>query len=246
MRRRTGSHGAQGEPEIKSFTEGLVTLVDPNTSAAEAYRTLRTNLLHALVDNPPRVIIVTSPGAREGKSTTCANLGVVLAQAGKNTLIIDCDLRKPALHAYFALRNLWGIVDVLIEERNPQEVWHEPIANLKILTVGTIPPNPTEILDSQRFAEFITGIREDFDYVLLDAPPVGLVSDPTILATKGDGVLLVLDAQNTRKVAVRQSIRSLRAVGANVFGTVMNNVKGSKSDQYYYDYTQSNGAVRRK
>lgn len=93
----------------------LVTLIGPTSVAAEAYRTLRANLLYALVDNPPKVIVMTSPGPQEGKSTTCANLGVVLAQADKRTLIIDCDLRKPVVHKVFGMRNIHGVVDVLAE-----------------------------------------------------------------------------------------------------------------------------------
>jgi capsular exopolysaccharide synthesis family protein len=212
----------------------LVTVLDPTSAASEAYRTLRTNLLYALVDEPPKVIVLTSPGQREGKSTTCANLGAVLVQAGKDALILDCDFRKPVMHRFFGMRNLPGVVDVLIGERKLQEVWKEPVAGLKVVPAGPVPSNPTEILGTQRFSAFLGSIRERFDYVLVDAAPVGLVSDPAILATQGDGVLLVLDAQNTRKGSVRQAMRSLEAVGANVIGTVMNNVKASKGA--YYDY----------
>lgn len=223
------------EDEARDLSGRLITVLDPTSVAAEAYRSLRTNLLYALVDNPPRVIVLTSPGPREGKSTTCANLGVVLTQADKRTLIIDCDFRKPVLHKVFGLRNIYGVVDVLVGQHTLEEVWHEPLSGLKVLTVGPVPPNPAELLGSRRFAQFLASVRRDFDYVLIDAPPVGLVSDPAILATQGDGVLLVLDAQNTRKGALRESMRSLEAVGANVLGTVMNNVKKGR-DGYYYSY----------
>lgn len=213
-------------------SSSLVTFLDPEGLAAEAYRTLRTNLIYALVDDPPEVIVVTSPNPQEGKSTVCANLGVVLAQADRNTLILDCDLRRPSLHTIFGLRNVRGLVDVVAGGREPGGVWQEPLANLKLITSGPIPPNPTELLGSKRFSEFLSEIRREFDYVLLDAPPVGLVSDPSILASQGDGVLLVLDAQKTRKAALRQSRRSLEAVGAKVFGTVMSNVGGSTGGYY--------------
>lgn len=214
----------------------LVTIMDPTSVASEAYRTLRTNLLYALVDNPPKVIVLTSPGPQEGKSTTCANLGIVLAQADMRTLIVDCDLRKPVVHKVFGLRNIRGIVDVLVGQHGVQEVWQEPLLGLKVLPVGPLPPNPTELLSSRRFASFLESIRKEFDYVLVDAPPIGLVSDPAVLATQGDGVLLVVDSQKTRTGALRESMRSLDAVGANVLGTVMNNIKKSKGD-YYYGYT---------
>lgn len=218
------------------FSARLVTLVNPGSAASEAYRTLRTNLLYAVVDKPPKVILLTSSGPTEGKSTTCANLGVVMAQAGKNTLIVDCDLRKPVLHKIFGLRNFRGIVNVLVGECSLEEaVQKTSLQNLKVLTVGHVPPNPAEILTSERFAEFINQLRQEFDHVLLDAPPAELVSDAAILAAQSDGTLLVLDAQKTRKGALRQTVRRLDHVGANVLGTVMNNVQTSKVG-YYSDY----------
>lgn len=226
---------AEKDDRWEDLSDRLVTTLDPMGVAAESYRTLRTNLLYALVDDPPKVIVLTSPNPKEGKSTTCANLGVVLAQADKRTLIVDCDLRKPIVHRVFGLRNLRGIVDVLVGQRTLEEVWQEPHPGLKVVPVGPLPPNPAELLGSRRFAEFLANVRESFDYVLIDAPPVGLVSDPAILASQGDGVLLVLDAQNTRKGAVRESMRGLEAVGARVLGTVMNNVKKGRGG-YYYGY----------
>ncbi len=206
-----------------------ITVFDPAGVASEAYRALRTNLLYATVDTPPKVVVVTSPGPKEGKSTTCANLGVVLMHAHKNTLIIDCNLRGPALHKMFGLSNSYGVVDVLYGQYELPKVCQEPLPGLKVATSGVLPPSPTELLSSARFAELIDRTRSVFDYVLIDAPPVEPVSDAVILATQADGVLLVLDAQNTRKRALRQSIQSLEAVGANVLGTVMNNFSTSHS-----------------
>ncbi len=226
-------HRAQGKDGTDDLTGRLVTVLDPTSPASEAYRILRTSLLYSFVDVPPKVIVLTSPGPQEGKSTSCANLGVVLTQASKSTLIVDCDLRKPVMHKLFGLRNIHGIVDVLVSGRKLQEVWHEPVPGLKVVCVGAVPPNPAELLGSKRLSEVLASAREQFDYVLVDAPPIGVVSDPAILSTQGDGVLLVLDAQNTRKGSVRRSVRSLEAIGAKVLGTVMNNVKASGSDGYY-------------
>ncbi|TCJ18871.1 polysaccharide biosynthesis tyrosine autokinase [Rubrobacter taiwanensis] len=214
----------------------LVTILDPEGPAAEAYRTLRTNLLYALVDDPLKVVTFTSPGPGEGKSTTCANLGVVLAQANKNTLILDCDFRRPVMHRFFGLRNVWGVVDVLVGKRSLPDTMQEVLVGLNVLTCGPIPPNPAELLSSQRFAEFVARVRAEFDYVLIDAPPVGLVSDPVVISTQGDGVMLVLDAHSTGKGALRKSLHSLEAVGANIIGTVMNNVRGGKGGYYRYGY----------
>jgi receptor protein-tyrosine kinase len=213
-----------------------VTVLDPTGVAAEAYRSLRTNLLYTFIDEPPQVVVMTSPGPREGKSTTCANLGVVLAQAGKKVLVVDCDLRKPALHNLFGLRNVEGLVNAVARQCALDQVWREPVPGMKVVCTGRVPPNPAELLGSRRFAELVGQAREDFDYVLLDAPPVEPVSDPLILATLSDGVLLILDAQRTSKAAVRHSLRNLKGVGARVLGTVMNNVEGSKNGYYGYAY----------
>jgi receptor protein-tyrosine kinase len=227
----------RGKEEPDDLTGRLITVLDPYAKASEAYRTLRTNLFYSVVDTPPKVIVLTSHAPREGKSTTCANLGVVLAQADKRTLIVDCDLRRPVIHKVFDLRNIDGLTNVLTGERELPEVWREPLKNLTVLTVGPIPLNPAEVLGSRRFSQFLDRVRREFDYVLLDAPPTHLVSDPMVLASQGDGVLLVLDAQNTGKGAVRKSLRSLEAVGANILGTVMNNQEGSNVGGYYrYTY----------
>jgi len=197
---------------------------------------MRANLLYGFIDSPPRVIVVTSPGRGEGKTTTCANLGVVLAQAENNTLIVDCDLRGPGIHKAFGLRNMYGIVDVLGGELDLQEACHVPVPGLQVLTAGPIPPNSAEFLSSTRFAKFVDEVRTQFDYVLIDTPPAQSVSDSTVVAPHGDGVVLVLDAQNTRKGKVRQTVRRLEAVGTRILGTVMNNAKVPRSAYYEYVY----------
>jgi capsular exopolysaccharide synthesis family protein len=227
-------------PATDDLSGSLITVSEPRGAASEDYRSLRTSLLYSLVDTPPKVVVVTSPGPSDGKSTTCANLGVVLAQAGKQTLIVDCDMRKPTMHNLFRLRNFAGLVDALVKDLDLSDMSHEPLPGLKVVTTGPIPPNPAELLSSRRFTELLNQPREEFDYVLLDVPPVGIVSDPTIAATQGDGVLLVVNAQNTRKGSVREAMRSLEGVGANVLGTVMNNVKASKGG-YYYRYNYAYG-----
>jgi capsular exopolysaccharide synthesis family protein len=212
----------------------LITALDPTDVASEAYRKLRTNLLYALVDSPPKVIMVTSPGSAEGKSTVCANLGVVLAQAGKSVLIVDCDLRRPMMHEIFGLQSAGGLVDAVMGMLRPQEAYQEPLEDLdlKVLTVGNLPPNPAEFVNYRRFSEFLASIQKEFDYVLLDSSPTGMVADPLILAAQVDGVLLTLDARKTRRGDVRRAMRSLTTVGAQVLGTVMNKVIGSRNGYY--------------
>ncbi len=225
-RRDVPGQARKEEDEAYTFDERLVTVSGPASAAAKAYRDLRTNLLlYTLTDEPPKVIVLTSPGPCEDRSTTCANLGVVLAQASKNTLIIDFDFRKPALHKIFGLHNSLGIVDALVGKRSLQEVCQEPVPGLKVVCSGLVPPEPAEVLGIRHFAEFLHRVRQEFDYVLIDIPPVEVFSGSPILASKSDGVLLVLDARKTSKESIHQSMRKLEGAGAKVLGTVVNNAK---------------------
>lgn len=218
----------------EELSERVVTLRDPSGAPSEAYRSIRTNLLYSLTGASPKVIVITSPGPQEGKSTTCANLAITLTQAGKKILLLDCDLRKPVIHETFGIKNLRGVVNVLVGENSLEQVWQEPLQGLKVVTVGPVPPNPAELLGSQGFNELIERGRQNFDYVLVDASPVEAVADPIVLATHSDGVLLVLDAQKTRKAAARRSVHSIEAVGANLLGSVLNNFKAHKEGYYGY------------
>ena len=222
--------------KVGTLSKSLVTVLDPAGGASEAYRSLRTGLLYAAVDAPPTVILITSPGSEDGKSTTCANLAVVLAQADKQTLVIDGDLREPSLHKFFEVPNVSGVVDVLAGEHELLEVCKEPIPGLHILSAGPIPPNPAELLSSGRFSELVGQARRLFDYVLIDSSPMGLISDPMIIATRADGVLLVLDSGGTSKSSLRKAVRNLEAVGASVLGTVMNKAPKVETGHYGYGY----------
>jgi capsular exopolysaccharide synthesis family protein len=209
--------------------ESPITVLDPTDAASEAYRTLRTSLLCVQTDTLPTTVVVTSPGHQEGKSATCANLGVVLAQANKRTLILDCALRAPGMHEIFGLRNVSGVANVLAGEADLAEVLQEPLPGLKVATSGPSVTNPAELLSSDRFAELIGQMSGEFEYVLVDTSPMGVVSDPLLLANQADGVLLVLDSRKTRESALRESMRALETVGANLLGTVMNNVKDGRT-----------------
>jgi capsular exopolysaccharide synthesis family protein len=208
--------------EVDALSGQLVTLLDSAAVASEAYRSLRTSLLYAVANAPPTVILITSPGLRDGKSTTCANLAVVLAQAGKETLVIDGDLHEPSLHKIFGVPNVNGMVNVLSGEYDLSEMCTELFPGLKVLSTGPIPPNPAELLISGRLAPLIGQARQLFDYVLIDSPPTELVSDPMIIATQADAVILVLNSEETGKGSLHKAMRNLEAVGANVLGTVIN------------------------
>jgi capsular exopolysaccharide synthesis family protein len=221
---------------VDALSEQLVTVLDPASVASEAYRSLRTSLLYAVANTPPTVILITSPGLMDGKSTTCANLAVVLAQAGKETLVIDGDLHKPSLHKIFGVPNVNGMVNVLSGEYDLSEMCTELFPGLKILSAGPIPPNPAELLISGRLAPLIGQARQLFDYVLMDSPPTELVSDPMIIATQADAVVLVLNSEEPSKSSMHRAVHDLEAVGANIVGTVMNKVPKTETRRYGYNY----------
>jgi len=224
------------EGSLSEIFGHLITLSDPYNPSAEAFRGLSVNLLYALADMPSKVVVFTSPDARQGKSFTCSNVGVVLAQMDKRTLIVDCDFRRPVQHEILSLPNAQGLADVLVGDHEPPEVWQElPAAGLWATSAGNLPPNPVRLLGSRRFAGFLLRARQEFDYVLIDAPPMQPVSDSMLLAPQGDGVLLVFDSQSTRKRIVRESVRSLQAVKANVLGTVITNFGDVQNRDYLND-----------
>lgn len=194
---------------------------EPDGVVSEAYRTLRTNLLHSFVDGPPGVIVLASPVAAKKHSSACGNLAVSFAHVGKRTLVVDCDLRRPLMHKLFGLRNLYGLTDVLAGRSRLQDVWQEPLPGLGVLTAGAPTPGAVDLLESSKFDDLLGLMRQEFDIVLIDAPSLETVSDAAILATKGDGVLLLLDARDTRKAPVRRAVHELKTVGANVLGTVL-------------------------
>jgi capsular exopolysaccharide synthesis family protein len=231
LHRGAGSVASREGEKRNGFPGGLAAAQEPAGVDSEAYRILCTKLFYSLLDSPSKVIVLTSAGRHEGRTTTVANLGVALAQADKNVLILDCDLRNPALHKRFGSKNIRGLVNILVDGQHPQEVWQEPIPRLKMISAGPLPPNPMELLSSRRLTAFLEEMRQEFDYVLVDTPPVGL-SDSFVLAANGDGVLLIVHTQRTRKGALPQAVRDLQSVGANVLGTVMNSY-GAPKDDYY-------------
>ena len=161
----------------------VISQSNPRSAVAESYRTLRTNLGFAALDEPCRSILVTSAGPGDGKSTTASNLAVVLAQAGNQVMLVDCDLRKPMQHKIFGLENHRGLANCLLQNLPPEELAHQgTIENLTVLTSGPIPPNPAEILSSQRVHTLWTLLMDRYDYVVIDSPPVLAVTDTLLLA----------------------------------------------------------------
>lgn len=206
---------------------------DPKAIASESYRTLRTNIQYSSFDKEYRVILVTSSEPGEGKSTTSGNLALSLAQGDKKVILVDCDLRKPSLHKKFKISNLYGLSDVLIGKETLEDASSKK-GNLTILTAGKIPPNPSEMLASNAMTNLIEELKESFDYIILDTPPVQAVTDSQILSTKADGTILVVRAEKTKKDSVQNSISLLKKVNANIIGTVLNGVDNSRHKYYYY------------
>jgi capsular exopolysaccharide synthesis family protein len=217
--------------------EPLITDIDARSPFAEAFRTLRTNINFAGLDNPYKTLVVTSAGPNEGKSTTSSNLGIVMAQANNKVLLVGADLRRPTLHRLFGVDDTVGITNVLVNDLNPAEVAVESnVPGLYILPSGPIPPNPAELIGSQRMQKMIERARETFDYVLIDSPPVLIVTDTLLLSAMVDGVILVIKSGVARVDATREAKGKLENVGAKIVGAVLNKVNMSSDDYYYYSY----------
>jgi len=235
-------------------SDQLVSLQGPKSAAAEAYRSLRTNLQFADMDRPLGTLLITSALPREGKTLTAANLGITIAQLGAKTLLIDADLRRPMLHRLFGRINEPGLADVLIESVDMHSaIQKTEIPNLWLLPSGTILPDPAELLASQKMKELLFLLKGEFHTIVFDTPPVIAVTDAALLSTEVDGVALVVQSGKTEEAAVRQAKELLQRVNARIFGVVLNNVQMERiygRHGYYYRYssyyTQQGKKVRRR
>jgi capsular exopolysaccharide synthesis family protein len=214
----------------------LVTTSASGSPASEAYRSLRTNLQFISRDGSVRVISVTSPHAGEGKTTTVANLATTLALTGKRVMALSADLRKPRLHRFFGLDNEKGLSSVLAGQAELADVARrvEGLESLRIVTSGPVPPNPAELLSSDGMDSLLRDLRSSADYVVIDTPPVLVVSDAMIVAPRVDGVVVVVDADETTGGAASHAIDQLEQVGGNVIGSVLNRFDPSKARYYSY------------
>lgn len=236
-----------GRMESKS-KRSVVNTEDSRSPLAEAYRMLRTNIRFAMVDDTIRTLLITSPSPSEGKSTTAANLATVMAQAGHRTILIDADLRRPVQHQIFGLTNRDGLTTALIEREKPIEDYLKStnVPDLLVLTSGPMPPNPSELLGSQRMQDLLLHLQSYAEYVIIDTPPVLAVTDSALLAGSVRGVLLVLRAGVTRLEAARRAIAQLTSVQARMVGTVLNGVKADGDGYYYYHYYYGQNGERRQ
>ncbi|HWQ12818.1 MAG TPA: CpsD/CapB family tyrosine-protein kinase [Roseiflexaceae bacterium] len=212
----------------------LIALRDPRSPAAEAYRTLRTNIQFSSLDHPLHTLLATSTAPDEGKSTTLANLAVTMAQAEQRVILVDCDLRRPSLHTLFGLENDTGLTNmILAPEDAPPPLQETGVPGLSLLTSGPLPPRPADILGSRRMEQAIARLRSMADIVLFDTPPVIAVTDAAVLATRVDGVLLVFQAGKTRRDRARRTREVLEKVKANIVGVVLNGAELEQGYGYY-------------
>jgi len=217
----------------------LITVTQPKSPVAEQYRTIRTNIEFMAVDREIQAILVTSATQGEGKSTTSSNLAVAYAQQGKKVLIIDTDMRRPTVHYTFRVANGLGLSSLLTRQAEKDKaILPTKIDNLSILTAGPIPPNPAELLSSRAMEHLVTQLREEFDIIIFDAPPLLQVADSRITSKLTDGVVLVVGCTTSDRQRVLKAKEQLELAEAKILGVVLNRreLTDDSAYQYYYSY----------
>lgn len=229
-------------PMTEKNPTSLVMIDGQQSGAAESFRILRTNLQFASVDRALRLLQITSPNPGDGKSYVAANVAVAMAQAGRNVILVDADLRKPSQHRIFGLVNNVGVTTALIGAPSnlASLLRTTEVDNLRVMTAGPLPPNPSELLASRRLKDLMHTLMDECDIVVLDTPPVTVVSDTTVVASEADGVLLVIRAAISRRDALKHSAAALRQVQAHILGVVLNGT-GARDHGYHYAYDSKYG-----
>ena len=206
----------------------------PKSISAEAYRTLRTNIQYSSYDKKIKKILVTSSEPAEGKSTIIGNLAVSLSQSENTVILLDCDLRKPTVHKKFNISNEVGLTELLVGKKELKDVIQYRNKHLHIITSGKIPPNPAEMLASKSMERLLEQLSSEYDYILMDTPPLNAVTDAQVLSTKADGTLIVIRSEKTKKESMLTAKSLLQKVNANILGIVFNDVANSANKYYYY------------
>ena len=189
------------------------------------------------MDQNTKTILVTSSDKNEGKTTTVSNLAVSFANLNKKVLLIDCDLRNASIHKMFKLNNIYGLTDILAKDRAVDKcIQKTELENLYVLTAGAIPPNPAEILSSEKMKNLIEDLKNIYDYIFIDTPPIGLVTDAGVLSSFIDGVVLVVKSESVEKKYLEETKKKLDAVDARILGAILNSYKSEQKDYNYYSY----------
>jgi tyrosine-protein kinase Etk/Wzc len=242
-RRRIRSEKSEAGQEATKVASHLITHFAPKAPVSEAYRTLRTNIQFSHLDNPPGSILVTSAGPGEGKSTTAANLAIAFSQMGTRTALLDTDFRRPILHSILGAEQEPGVTNHLADEVPLEEIIRKtPVENLDLITCGVIPPNPSELLATEKMKEFVEELKKRYQMILFDTPPVIAVTDAVVLSLLVDGVVLVASAGQTSQQGLARAEDLLNNVGAKVMGVVLNKTdrrSAFASYHYYYHYHYS-------
>ncbi len=226
-----------GVAAVPKFAEDLVMVQAPKSTAAEAFRGVRTGILFSSADIKPQVILVTSSGPTEGKTTCAANLAVTLAHAGDRVALVDCDMRKPRLHKMFHCERDKGVSSVVVGTTPLAEVIvRTEVPNLDVIPCGPIPPNPSEIVGSQKLKQVVGALRPHYQHILIDSPPITAVTDAVLLSKVADTVLLVIRTGVTPRPVVLNGVQQLQQVTAKIMGAVLNGVRTGKDSYYYYQY----------
>lgn len=231
----------------------LITRQDPKSPISEAYRTIRTNIEFSNLDKELKTIVVTSSQQNEGKSTVIANLVVSFAgMEDKKVLVLEGDLRNPTVHRMFNVSNTHGITDILTNQKSFDECVHvTEVKGLHVLSCGKVPPNPSEMLASKKMRYFIESLREHYDYIFIDAPPIGIITDAGIISTYVDGTILVVASKEVDVEMAKIAKERLDKVNANMLGVVLNKFEDGSGSYGYYNYyyegaSSSHGKGRKK
>jgi capsular exopolysaccharide synthesis family protein len=228
------------ESELPKNDDGVRDLYvhqHPTSRVAECCRSLRTNILFSAADRQIKTIVVSSANPQEGKTTTVIYLGTTMAQSGQRVLLIDTDMRRPRLHASLGVPRQTGLSNLIVGDLDYNAVIKTTdIPNLFVLPCGPLPPNPAELLMSHRFEAVLAELAKRFDRIILDSPPLQVVTDAVVLSKQADGVILVVRADKTLRDDIRRSARQIRGVGGTIFGVIVNAIEHDGRGRYYYSY----------
>jgi capsular exopolysaccharide synthesis family protein len=222
----------------RKYDRGALAAELPGSFEGEIFRSLRTNLRFSHVDKPRRVVLVTSTGPEEGKSTVLSNLAVSLAQGERKTLVIDTDMRRPSLHEMLELRRTPGLAEILAGDVDVDEaIQSTRVANLDALPCGTIPASSAELIESASLQQLLSQLRERYDYVLLDSPPAGGLVDASLLSSLADGALLIVEPGRFDHRVMRRAVQQLETAGARIYGVVLNKARRDEPSEFYRYYS---------